>query len=339
MFVLLLTAGPTTAEDLRLAQYHTDLSRRGPGLLLRDILSGDDPQVLATLSVIAAAQADILLLQGIDSDAGGATAGALAGALAERGIAYSHHLSLPVNSGVPTGHDIDGDGISTGPRDAHGYGWFTGQGGMMLLSRFPVEAVRDFSGFLWADLPDSSAPLVTPDAALEVLRLHSVAAWDVTVLINGRPFHILASHASAPVFDGPEDRNGLRNADEVRFWSLYLDGWSPDSAAFSSPDFALMGTLNVDPERGEGRRETLRDLLAHRALQDPRPTRADGGTATADWSDPAPGDLRVDYILPSANLAVGAARVLWPDDTEPDDLREAVETASDHRLVFVDIDF
>jgi hypothetical protein len=46
------------------------LSRAGPGLLLRDIVGGDDPQVLATLEMIAAADADVLLLLDMDFDAG-----------------------------------------------------------------------------------------------------------------------------------------------------------------------------------------------------------------------------------------------------------------------------
>ena len=35
---------------------------------------------------------------------------------------------------------------------------------------------------------------------------------------------ILAFAATAPVFDGPEDRNGLRNAAEIGLWPLLLDG-------------------------------------------------------------------------------------------------------------------
>lgn len=286
--------------------------RRGPGLLLRDILGGEDTQLRAVTDVLRAADADIVLLQGIDMDPGGATLDALASALEAAGLPYPHRLTAPVNAGRPSGHDLDGDGRADGPRDAHGYGRFTGHGAMALLSRHPLGDMRDFSAFPWNALPGNRAASVTPEAALAELRLHTVAAWDVTVTLPDGPFNVLASHATPPVFDGPEDRNGHRNADELRFWHLYLDGWSPDGAPFEGARFALMGTFNVDPDRGEGQRAALAALLDHRALQDPRPRRPDGGRQTADWTDPVPGDLRVDYILPSAGLRVTDARVLWP---------------------------
>lgn len=177
---------------------------------------------------------------------------------------------------------------------------------------------------LWQDLPENTAEGVTPAEALPVLRLHTVGAWDVEILTPSGPLHILTSHATAPVFDGPEDRNGLRNADEVRFWHLYLD-------ATPSAHFAYMGTLNVDPERGEGLQGPLRALLDHPSLQDPVP---DG--PTTDWEEPTPGDLRVDYLLPSRTLTVEGAGILWPLDGP---LAEAVAEASDHRLVWVDVAF
>jgi len=152
------------AEVLRLASFHTQLSRAGPGLLLRDLRRGEDAQIAATIAVIAAARADVVLLQDIDfdadADAEAAALDALAGALAASGAPYPYRLSLRPNTGRPTGVDIDGDGRSHRARDAHGYGRFNGQGGMALLSRYPIGAVRDFSAFLWADLPESRAPLV-----------------------------------------------------------------------------------------------------------------------------------------------------------------------------------
>ncbi|AHM03621.1 3-phytase precursor [Roseibacterium elongatum DSM 19469] len=306
--------------------------------MLRDILSGEDPQVLAVLAVIRAAGADVLLLQGLDTDAGGATVEALAQALDAEGMAYPYRVTFPGNAGRPSGHDLDGDGRRDGPRDAHGYGYFTGQGGMAILSRLPIGTVRDFSALPWAALPGSIAATVTPAAALPDLRLHSVAAWDVELILPDGPFHLLASHASAPVFDGPEDRNGLRNAAELRFWRMYLDGWSPDGQPFAASRFALAGTFNVDPDRGEGRRDAIRALLDHPALQDPRPQRPDGGLRTVDWPEPTPGDLRVDYILPAAEITVLHGEVLWPVAGQEGLTIAVVEAASDHRLVVLDLD-
>ena len=38
----------------------------------------------------------------------------------------------------------------------------------------------------------------------------------------GKTVHFLVSHPTPPVFDGPEDRNGTRNFDEIRFWADYV---------------------------------------------------------------------------------------------------------------------
>lgn len=320
------------ADTLRLATFHTTLSRNGPGLLLRDLLKPDDPQIAATVAVIRMADADILALQDMDYDAGGAALDALADRLAADGVVYPYRLALRPNTGLPTGVDLDGDGRSYRARDAQGYGYFNGQGGMAILSRFPITDMRDFSAFLWRDLPGGHASEVVPNEAQPILRLATVGAWDVTVDLPQGPFHVLIFHATPPVFDGPEDRNGLRNADELRFWQMYLEGWSPDDAPFEATDFALMGTLNVDPERGEGRRGPLQSLLQHPRLQDPAP-RGGGGLATADWDDPTPGDLRVDYVLPSANLRVLESTVMWGAEDGPE------AAASDHRLVWVDVEF
>ena len=55
---------------------------------------------------------------------------------------------------------------------------------------------------------------------------------------------------------------------------------------------------------------------------------------TADFDDTAPGNLRVDYVLPSANLGVAAAGVFWPTEGAPG---AASIDASDHRLVWIDV--
>lgn len=336
--VALGLVGRACADPLRLASYHTGLNRTGPGLLLRDLIRGTDAQIAAVVAVIAASNADVLVMQRFDYDAGHVALDALAALLATAGAPYPHRLALRPNSGWPTGVDIDGDGQSHRARDAHGYGRFNGQGGMAILSRHPIGPVRDFSRFLWADLPGSAAPDVLSPEALAVLRLASVAAWDVVIDAPAGPFHVLALHAGTPVFDGPEDRNGLRNADEMRFWQLYLEGWSPDGAPFHAEHFALMGTLNVDPDRGDGRREALLALLAHPRLQDPVPRRPGGGTQTTAWPEPVPGALRVDYILPAANMRVVGAGVLWPEDDTGALPLAVVAAASDHRLIWVDID-
>ena len=344
---------PLWAEPLRIATYNTELSRKGPGLLLRDILSGKDEQVAAVVQVIVRADPDIVLLQGIDYDHGGVTLAALAGALSRAGADYPFRFALRPNSGQRTGLDHDGDGRTDGARDAQGFGRYPGQGGMALLSRYPVETggVRDFSGLLWADLPGAELPradgTLFPGAALyAVQRLSSVGHWDVPVRVGERTLHLLAFHATPPVFDGPEDRNGLRNRDELRLWARYLEGALPGPPP-PGRGFVVLGDANLDPADGDGRSAAMAAFLSDPRLHDPLPRSAGGAAAanaahqgdpaldTADWDDAGPGNLRVDYVLPSADLTVAGAGVFWPAPGAEG--HEAALAASRHRLVWVDL--
>ncbi len=78
------------AESLRLATYEGELTRPGAGLLLSDILRGADPQVTASVAVIARMNPDILLLTGFDHDAGLAAPSAYVAALAKAATPYPH---------------------------------------------------------------------------------------------------------------------------------------------------------------------------------------------------------------------------------------------------------
>ena len=167
---------------------------------------------------------------------------------------------------------------------------------------------------------------------------------------GGGTLTLLTLAASPPVFDGPEDRNGLRNADEIRFWQLWLDG------AFGPvPEgpVAVMGNANLDPLDGDGRQEAIVALLEDPRLQDPRPRSPGGALAddpghrgdpaldTADWTDAGgPGNLRVSYVLPDAGLEVTDAGVLWPAPGDP--LSDLVDgerggPAGPQRLVWTDV--
>ncbi|WP_367276776.1 endonuclease/exonuclease/phosphatase family protein [uncultured Roseobacter sp.] len=329
-----------------MATYNTELQRDGPGLLLRDILRGGDPQVDAVVSVISEVAPDILVIQGFDYDLTGAALGAFADLLRENGVNYPHLFAGRPNTGMATGLDMDGDRRRGDPRDAQGYGRFSGQGGMAVLSRFPVleDQVQDYSAMLWRDFPDALLP-ETPagpfpsEEAQAVQRLSTTAHWVVPVNVPGTGrLDLLTFHASPPVFDGPEDRNGRRNHDEIRFWKLYLDGvFGPVPPG----DFVLLGDTNQDPNSGSGLKEAIRGLLNDPRLQDPEPS-SDGSAAitgdpydTADWDDPVPGNLRVDYVLPSANLQVTDTGVWWPDPGT--EAGQTAALASRHKLVWTDI--
>ena len=346
------------AENLRVALYNAELFRAGPGLLLRDILKGDD-QVEQVAGIIAHLDPDAIVLLRFDYDLTGAALAAFADQVAAAGSSYPHRIALRPNTGWATGIDMDGDGRTGTPADGQSFGQFAGQNGMAVLSKLPIatDDLRDYSDLLWRDLPGATLPQkdgapFPSAAALDVQRLSTVGHWEVPLrLPSGRTLRLLTFHAGPPVFDGAEDRNGLRNRDELRFWSLLLDGRIDGLAAPESP-FVLVGGANVDPVGGEGLRDGIAGLLDHPALQDPAPDSRGGALAgqrppriarhdTVAWDLPGePGNLRVDYILPQAGLTVTGSGVFWPAGDEPDAALLGIEGrgASRHRLVWVDLD-
>lgn len=351
LFLLCLISAPLRAEPVRVASFNTELRRDGPGLLLRDLQRGEDDQVAAVVDVIVRADADVLALQGVDWDYEGRALATLATRLEAAGAPYPYRLALRPNSGLASGLDLDGDGQIGGPGDAQGFGSFTGQGGMAVLSRFPirVEEVTDFSALLWRNLPGALLPIHPdgrpfPSAQVQAAqRLSSTGHWVVPIALpDGGTLVLLTFHAGPPVFDGEEDRNGRRNHDEVLFWKRYLDG---AFGAAPQGGFVIAGDANLDPQDGDGRHGAIRALLEDARIKDPRPASVGGAQAgdqghagpdrldTVDWA--GPGRLRVDYVLPAAGWTVTGSGVLWPGAAGP--LRDAVLRASRHRLVWVDL--
>ena len=229
---------------------------------------------------------------------------------------------------------------------------------MAILSSLPFASPPlSLTELIWADLPWADPPLNQERRDLQRLSSHN--HWLARLsLPNGQNLSLMTLHASTPVFDGPEDLNGHRNADEIRLWAEVLNGWRPRNMEFVDiPNPVVAGTLNADPSDGESRSGAVETLLKHPKLQDPGPVsegavrqsgldggvnaghRSDPAHDTVDWPDDraeSPGNLRVDYILPSRALTIVASGVLWPDNDQPD-LLETVRRASRHRLIWVDL--
>ena len=110
-------------------------------------------------------------------------------------IYYPYAYIAPSNTGVPSGHDLNNDGMIGGPNDAFGFGFFPGQFGMVVYSKYPINlgAVRTFQHFLWKDMPGALLPddPSTPEPAdwyspeeLGVFRLSSKSHWDVPIQVG-----------------------------------------------------------------------------------------------------------------------------------------------------------
>ncbi|MCX7563297.1 endonuclease/exonuclease/phosphatase family protein [Xanthomonadaceae bacterium XH05] len=361
---------PPQALTLRVATYNTSLFDREAGGLIARLERGDD-DARGIASVIQHLRPDVILLNEFDHDDGERAAELFQRRYLEvpseglTPIRYDHRFTATVNTGVPSGLDLDGDGRSDTPDDAWGYGTHPGQYGMLVLSRYPidVDSVRSFQRFLWKDLPGARRPLnpdgtlFHPDEIWAQLRLSSKSHWDVPIRTALGTLHFLVSHPTPPVFDGPEDRNGARNADEIALWRHYISGdadWLCDDRGVcgglaGDAHFVIAGDLNADREDGDGNHDAIGALLDHpRILQAfvPRsdavvelaqryghPRRGNVAAHTGDFG-PRTGTLRLDYLLPSTGFSVRDGGVFWPDEGE----RGANwMQASDHRLVWLDL--
>ena len=129
----------------------------------------------------------------------------------QKSINFPYIYQGPVNTGVNSGLDLDGNGEKGKlPGDGYGYGHFPGHFGMALLSKYPIDftKIRSFQHFKWHDMPNALMP-IDPETnkpwyskdVWQALRLSSKSHWDVPVKVNGKTIHILASHPTPPVFD------------------------------------------------------------------------------------------------------------------------------------------
>jgi hypothetical protein len=367
---------------IRIATFNCSLNRPTDGGLRQSLANPDDPQARNVAEIIQRVHPDVLLLQEFDYDAAGVSLRAFQANYLARpqngaaALTFAYSFSAESNTGVPSGFDLDNDGQIAGGADALGFGDFPGQYGMALLSRFPIDAahVRTFRKFLWRDMPGALLPdtLATPlpfdwytPAELAVLPLSSKSHWDVPVRVGRVTLHLLASHPTPPAFDGAEDRNGLRNHDEIRFWSDYLNGarYPRDDrgqrGGFAGKAFVIVGDQNSDPVDGASMHDAIETLIANPRVDAtfvPRSAgaaeaaaaqggvnlsqHADPATDTADFNDRAAGNLRVDYLLPAKGMRVCGGGVFWPPASDPTARLvwgDRPAPSSDHRLVWIDV--
>ncbi len=372
-------------DAVRFATFNASLNRFNAGDLVADLSTPDNPQAQAVAEIIQRARPDVLLINEFDYVENG-----LAAELFQQNylsvphngaqpIQYDYYFVAPSNTGIPSGFDFNNDGSIGGPDDAFGFGFFPGQYGLVVYSRYPIDYdhIRTFQYFLWKDMPGALLPddPSTPEPAdwyspaeLDAFRLSSKSHWDVPIEIGNKTVHFLVSHPTPPVFDGPEDRNGRRNFDEIRFWADYITP-GPTSSYIYDDDgqsgglkpgemFVIAGDQNSDPLDGDSIPGAAQQLLNHPLVNTKVTPTSEGAVEqailqdqindthlsdpkydTADFTDNAPGNLRADYVLPRKNLRILDAAVFWPTTDDP--LFRLVGVfpfpSSDHRLVWVDV--
>lgn len=383
-------AAPRGPQSVRFATFNASLNRAAAGQLASDLSTPGNAQAAAVAEIIQRANPDLLLINEFDYDP------VAVDLFRDNYLGVPHNGASPVeypyafiaesNTGIPSGFDLNNDGVIGGPDDAYGFGFFPGQFGMLVLSKYAIDTagIRTFQHFLWADMPGALLPdnPATPEPAdwysaeeLEVFRLSSKSHWDVPVDIRGTTVHFLVSHPTPPVFDGPEDRNGARNHDEIRFWADYVmpgsGGYFYDDAGVHGglapgSKFVIAGDENSDPLDGDSIPGSTQQLLENPRINTSVTPSSEGGPYWSEQqdalndehqSDPAfdtadfcdtpvappcsgPGNLRADYVLPSRNLRILDAAVFWPDGNDPLLYLTGVGfpvPSSDHRLVWIDV--
>jgi len=331
---------------------------------------GENEQLRGAAKIIQLVRPDVLLINEIDHDDTGENVARFQARYLNQPqdgaatIKYGHVFFQPVNTGIPSGRDLDHDGESDGPGDGFGYGRYPGQYGMALLSRFPIDTAtaRTFRLLRWANMPGNLMPdgnggkpkWYSEDDAAN-LRLSSKSHWDVPVRIGDTTLHCLCSHPTPPAFDGDEDRNGRRNFDEIRFWADYLTGgrraaYIVDDAGRgggldANANHVILGDLNADPYRDPSPygRSAISLLLDHPRIVDAAPC-AHGALRGELPGPPTFRERRtcdfgrIDYVLLADSLSAAGGGVFWP--ASADSLYPLVadrERSSDHRLVWVDV--
>lgn len=275
-------------------------------------------------------------------------------------IDYPYYYIAPVNTGLASPFDLDNDGKKFGMAgDAYGFGYYSGQYAMALLSRYPIkhEKIRTLQTFLWKDMPNALKPQNgdgSPwysDEEWPEFRLSSKSHWDIPIETDGGTINIIAAHPTPPTFDGPEDRNGKRNHDEIRLINDYVsnkayivDDNDVKGGLLANTRFVVMGDLNSSPDEGDSIKSAIQTLLEHplvnstctpksKAGLQQKPNNPFAEQHTTEWG------LRVDYVLPSTfGLKVMQCGLFWPAENEPEyELVADRKASSDHRLVWVDI--
>ncbi len=367
---------------VRFSTFNASLNRNVEGQLVSDLSTPANQQARNVAETIQRVDPDVVLIN--EFDYAPAAVDLFRDNYLEVGqngadpVKYPYAFIAPSNTGVPSGFDLNNNGVVSGGDDAFGFGLFPGQFGMVVYSKYPIldGLARTFQHFLWKDMPGAMLPDDPATAApadwyspeeQAVFRLSSKSHWDLPIRIGKEVVHFLVSHPTPPTFDGAEDRNGTRNHDEIRFWADYVADRKRSSYIYDDEGrygglkpgsrFVIAGDQNADPFDGDSVDDAIVQLLDHPRINTSNPRSAGGPEAsalqggantthegdpaydTADFSDTAPGNLRVDYVLPSRHLRIVRSGVFWPTTADP--LYRLTGAfpfpTSDHRMVWIDV--
>ncbi|MDB6071988.1 MAG: Endonuclease/exonuclease/phosphatase, partial [Verrucomicrobiales bacterium] len=305
-FPMLALAGSAMAAPpalVRFATYNVSFFRTAPGALVSEMntpagTSANHGNIRQVAEALQRIRPDVLLLNEFDYDAAGDAMRlfqenylSVPQAAGLTALVYPYRYASTSNTGIPSGFDLDNNGLAVSApgtdaygNDSFGFGIYPGQYAPAVFSKFPINAaaVRKFQLFKWKDMPNSqllqttgTPPLTTyyTVAERDVLRLSSKTHLDVPIDLGGGILaHLLISHPTPPTFDAAENKNGKRNFDEIRLWADYIDparsGYLKDDSGVpgglpAGARFVVGGDQNADPNDGDTLSGAARQLTQH----------------------------------------------------------------------------
>lgn len=389
-----VSAHTPTGEKTRVAVFEVGLTAEKPGQAAEQIKDPSSPlgrKARSAAGVIAASKPDVVVITGIDVGDRGARKAFEELLPASLSHTFEGALAAPTGSGSAPEGAADGAGNGASSGAANGASAdeprrFRGQRGMMVASRLPIDErhVRTFANFRWKDLPSPQLPDDPStearadhftEAELARMPLASTAVWDVPVLRDGKPLHVVAtslegvgaagsgSGGAASADASPEE---LRHRDQLAFLRdlltpsrgsyIYDDAGGRGGLRADEP-FVVAAALGADPRDSGPASSPVSAFLRGSAVEDPEPGSEGGVEAsdvqggansshatdsrldTFDGDDARGGNLRLGYVLPSAQAQVADSGVFWPEiGQKGSELTGSRPGGTRHRLVWADVE-
>ena len=192
-------------EVVRFSTFNASLNRNTLGQLVTDLSTPNNGQAKVIAEIVQRNRPDVLLINEFDFDSTNTALSLFQTnylGVSQNGaapITYPYRFTAESNTGIPSGKDLNNAGGIGGPDDAFGFGFFPGQFGMAVYSKYPIRTnkIRTFQKFLWKDMPGALLPddpatagvpkdWYSPDE-LAIFRLSSKSHWDLPIRIGGGP--------------------------------------------------------------------------------------------------------------------------------------------------------
>ncbi|MGO1727202.1 endonuclease/exonuclease/phosphatase family protein [Glutamicibacter ardleyensis] len=266
--------------SLRIATVDTQISREIDGQLATDLLQGDDRQAALAADNITAANADVVVLTGMDANEQAVEVFQdryLNNPDDARADVEYDYVYLGVGSkGKPSGADLNGDRIVGGPEDAWGQADFEGQGSVVVLSKYQItpDQVTSVSEFKWDQMPESRLDDSGLSGALAAsIPVMSSGLWDIPIEYRGKQVHLIAvqtdDNFAGYSFAESRELDQLRVVDDYLNGKKYLrDDQSKKIDGVGNAPYIVAGVLGQQPSSLTARDGLLKQINRPDAISD-----------------------------------------------------------------------